>query len=143
MDGIFGGDGWGLVSICEECWADEWWADKHPEFAPGDHLSKDSYITLDRHKRACVGCGEPMMTNIHCRAFDRGVCSSRCYQRTYRKRRREHGGSTEPWKGSGRRICRTCKRPLKLSRKDARYCCNACRQQQYRTRFAASKAEAV
>jgi hypothetical protein len=135
-------DGWGLVSICEECWAGEWWNDKHPELAPGEHLSQCSYITLDRYERGYAGCAEPMMTNIGYRAFYWGVCSSRCYQRVYRKRRREHGGSTVPWKASGSKSCPTCKRSFKPSRKDARYCCNACRQKQYRTRLAASKVEA-
>lgn len=122
----------GLRSICFECWK---WGH--------DNESNDHGIKLERFERKCQGCGEPM--SIPCggyrgtwRWFNWGVCSMRCYQRTYRKRRRRGGGSSMPWKGKRRReICEACKRPLpEGQRRDGRFCSNRCRQWMYRRRHA-------
>jgi hypothetical protein len=88
-----------------------------------------------RRETKCPGCGEPIFTAPDFRSMRLSVCSARCYQRVYRKRRRDHG-STIDWKGDDRRIiCEACKRPLpEGQRRDPRFCSNRCRQWTYRRR---------
>ena len=116
--------GWELHSICFEC------------FKRGEGASQDSGLSLERVTRECAGCGEPISIPRHqyrgnWRWFSHGVCSMRCYQRAYRKRRRQHG-STIDWKGGIRARCECCKQLITSKRKDARFCSNKCRQRQYR-----------
>jgi hypothetical protein len=124
-------EGWHLRSICFEC------------FKNAD-VDSSSGIEFGRINHKCQGCGEPISLPIpgegrrFCgsfRWFNWGVCSMRCYQRLYRKRRRNHG-STIAWKPDRRRtICEACKRPLlKGQRRDTRFCSNRCRQWTYRQR---------
>jgi hypothetical protein len=125
---------WGLVSICFEC------------FKRGEGASKDSGLELERKNGQCQGCGEPISIPRHqyrgtWRWFSHGVCSMRCYQRAYRKRRRLGGGSAIDWKwkGDGPRFprCEACKAPLpKGRRRDGKFCSNRCRQWMYRRRHA-------
>jgi predicted nucleic acid-binding Zn ribbon protein len=122
--------GWGIVSICFECW--KWGYDNECE---------STGIRLDRIQRDCRGCGEPISTpNPHWkfkgawRRFAWQVCSDRCYQRAYRKRRRSNGGgSAIDWKSGRWRYCKVCKKRLPSElRADARFCSNKCRQWHYR-----------
>jgi predicted nucleic acid-binding Zn ribbon protein len=124
-----------LVSICFEC------------FKSADH-DEEAGIGLDRVTRDCRGCGEPMSipsgTFTGCwKPFNWQVCSNRCYQREYRKRRRRNGGSAVEWKWLGTgpsrfRHCEVCDKILPgLLRSDARFCSNRCRQWHYRRRRAA------
>ncbi|MPZ57978.1 MAG: hypothetical protein GEU91_16080 [Rhizobiales bacterium] len=124
--------GWGLVSMCFECF-------KHGDF------SEDSGLNLDREQRDCAGCGEPISIPVpgpgkHFRGtarwFNWAVCSNRCYQRAYRKRRRENGGkSTLDWKWGRPKNCEACKKPLPKGRRgDVKFCSNRCRQWTYRRR---------
>jgi|SRR6516165_395213 hypothetical protein len=115
--------GWSLVSVCMDCF-------KCTSDDDETHEKRQQ-----RYQRQCRGCGEPMLTPLS-GVFAYQVCSRRCYQRAYRKRRRESGGSTVPWKGHSP-TCAGCKRPFVPSRKDARYCSNACRQRAYRGRVTA------
>jgi len=93
---------------------------------------------LERYRGDCEACGEPMLVSS-ARDFRFGVCSNRCYQRDYRKRRRGRN-SVVDWKG--RRMnecCAVCKTPLdqwgkENKRKDAVYCSAKCRQWAYRRR---------
>jgi hypothetical protein len=113
--------GWALVSLCMDCFK--------RASAEETHEKRQG-----RHQRKCAGCGEPMLTPIY-RPFHNFVCSTRCYQRVYRKRRHEGHGSTVPWKAKGPFKCKACKKPLPDGqRRDARFCSNACRQRAYRQR---------
>ena len=128
MDEVNHSGGWGLVSICFEC------------FKRGGGASSDSGLDLSREQRECAGCGEPISIPI---GFFRGswrwfrwcVCSNRCYQRAYRKRRRRHG-STIDWKcPKPARRCEACKAPLPGERRsDSKFCSSKCRQWHYRRR---------
>jgi hypothetical protein len=87
---------------------------------------------LPRRETQCPGCGEPIFVspNLRPRLM---FCSTRCYQRDYRKRRREKGGSVVDWKGRYIK-CETCEKHYKPTRKDSKYCCAACKQWAYRMR---------
>jgi hypothetical protein len=110
-----------IASMCMDCFKAEY-----------NNESPDSGIRLERFRRDCAGCGEPMLTPARGR-FRWLVCSNRCYQRDYRKRRYGQD-STVPWKGGHMRCCQCCKTPIRSKRRDARFCCNACRQRTYRRR---------
>jgi hypothetical protein len=87
-----------------------------------------------RKETTCPGCGEPTFVAPNLRSHQLQFCSMRCYQRAYRKARRQHG-STIDWKGGIRARCECCKQfHLTSKRKDARFCSNKCRQWQYRQR---------
>jgi hypothetical protein len=80
--------GWGLVSLCMVCF----------KSASADETHEKQQ---QRYQHECQGCGEPMLTPIY-GPFSWQVCSKRCYQRLYRKRRREgRHGSTVSWKWAG------------------------------------------
>ena len=110
--------GWGLASVCMDCFKQ----------ADDEAASK-----LPRVQRLCEGCGEPMLTVVNARAWPWYVCSNRCYQRVYRKRRRGIG-STVPWKGHAP-SCQACRRQFKPKRADAKFCSAKCRQWHYRQRL--------
>jgi hypothetical protein len=100
-----------------------------------DHLGNPA----TRHTIQCGGCGEYISTIRNPRHQHWNYCSNRCYQRSYRKRRRGQD-SVVAWKG-GRpnKCCVVCKKPLDTygeqhKRKDAKFCSNKCRQWQYRRR---------
>lgn len=128
LDGVNHSGGWGLASICFECFK-------------CDGASEDSGLDLERTTRECQGCGEPVSIPFRRyrgagRWFQWGVCSNACYQRAYRKRRRQQGGSTIDWKhGDHRQCCECCKQPISGKRNDARFCSGKCRQWQYRRRI--------
>jgi|GEM_PF-3914107 len=115
FDGVDFGSGWELVPVCMRCF----------KAAGADHTSN-----LKRSVGSCQGCGEPILSPNEGR-FRFRVCSHRCYQRAYRKRRRTNGGSTIDWKGT-HRVCEACKADVTAQRKDARFCSNRCRQWAYR-----------
>jgi predicted nucleic acid-binding Zn ribbon protein len=102
---------WGadLVSVCVTCFKEE---------ADFDVTSRQP-----RYERQCNGCGEPIMTPTY-GVLGWQICSRRCYQRTLRKRHRREKS----------RCCKVCKKRLEPTRKDARFCSNACRQFAYRAR---------
>lgn len=112
------GNGWGLASVCMDCF----------KCASETETSK-----LDRCQRACRGCGEPMLTVVNARKGRWDVCSNRCYQRDYRKRRRGYL-SVVQWKTGPGRYCQCCKKPIRSKRRDAQFCSNACKQWAYRRR---------
>jgi predicted nucleic acid-binding Zn ribbon protein len=85
------------------------------------HVSETS--RQQRYERECNGCGEPIMTPLE-GVFGWQVCSKRCYQRALRKRHRRENS----------RSCKVCKDRFEPTRKDARFCSNACRQFAYRAR---------
>jgi hypothetical protein len=146
---------WGLVSICYECW--KWEALAHNRWEIENHKqsSDDHGLQAERAERKCQGCGEPISLPIPgegrrfigtWRWFSWGVCSMRCYQRAYRKRRRDGGGSTIDWKwnGDGPRHprCEACKVPLpRGKRSDVKFCSNRCRQWTYRRRRLSPRSE--
>jgi hypothetical protein len=119
MDACNHSGGWGLVSICFEC------------FKRGsDTASQDSGIGCDRKQCECNGCGEPISLPIppagqrfagFFRWFKHGVCSMRCYQRYRRKRIRKHGSMID-WKSSPRQhVCKACSKRF-VARTDAKFC---------------------
>ena len=87
----------------------------------------------------CSGCGEPIQTISNSRYLFWRYCSTRCYQRDYRKRRRGQN-SVVDWKGGRPNLfCAVCKTQLdhygkQHKRKDAVYCSARCRQWAYRRR---------
>ena len=91
----------------------------------------------------CYGCGETIHTIVNARNGYWNYCSNRCYQRSYRKRRRGQD-SVVDWKGRRpNNTCATCKKLIDSygeprKRKDARYCSDACRQKEYRKRLKAA-----
>lgn len=112
--------GWALASVCMDCF----------KCASDEETSNQK-----RYQCECRGCGEPMLTPRY-RPFHFLVCSNRCYQRDYRKRRR-NTGSVISWKGQYRQQpqCAVCKKHInKQSRTDVVYCSPACRQWAYRRR---------
>jgi hypothetical protein len=119
MTAVDWGTGWGLASVCGECFK---------------VASPNEIGPRERYSRECRGCGSPMLT-----VFTSEVCSNRCYQRDYRRRRRAGLGSTVDWKGHRSVRCAACEKPLcrwggRNKRKHAVYCSNACRQKAYRRR---------
>jgi len=83
LSGINWSGGWGLASVCMDCF----------KCAAVEEATK-----LQRHQHKCEGCFEPMLTVLNACAGQWRVCSPRCYQRVYRKRR--HGrDSVVAWKG--------------------------------------------
>jgi hypothetical protein len=128
LSGINWGGGWGLASVCMDCF----------KCAAVGETEGDT-TELQRHQHKCEGCGEPMLTVLDARAGQWRVCSPRCYQRVYRKRR--HGrDSVVDWKGECR-SCAVCKKPVEErrgqpKRKDAVYCSSKCKQWAYRRRHA-------
>jgi hypothetical protein len=134
---------WGLVSVCVECWKCAYDSAKKFEREHGRSASDSSAICCERVARDCAGCGEPISIPIPdkgyrfrgtFRWFNHCVCSMRCYQRVYRKRKRETGSSID-WKGVRRARCITCKKSIPNGKRaDAHYCSDACRQWHYRKR---------
>lgn len=113
MDGTT--NGWdGPVSICMECFKD----------ADSSNALSDKRLS-PRQQRQCEGCGEPVFVSPDIR-WRLQFCSTRCYQRQYRKRRHANGGSVINWKPPNK--CAACKKPLKTKRHDAKFCSNKCRQ---------------
>jgi hypothetical protein len=116
---------WNIASVCMKCFKDG-------HDYPG--TLRDSITRLDRVNTHCAGCGEPIQTVTNARKGRWNVCSNRCYQREYRKRRRGVQ-SVVDWKAENREPhCEACKRRFKRSRCDARFCSNRCRQCHYRRR---------
>jgi hypothetical protein len=111
MTGVWHGTGWGLASVCIECFK---------------VASTDETSTQERVQRDCCGCGEPMLTPLY-GPYDKLVCSNRCYQRDYRRRRRGRD-SVVDWKAKRPNAsCAVCKKLLdqwgkQHKRKDAVYC---------------------
>jgi hypothetical protein len=131
MDEARHSGGWGLVSICFECFKHGW-----------DGASREAGIKLERASRECAGCGEPISIPVGhftgaWRWFRWQVCSNRCYQRYRRKRIRKYGSCID-WKRSEREHhCPACHKRF-IARTDAKFCSNKCRQWHYRRRRAAS-----
>ena len=121
LTGVWHSGGWGIASVCMECFEYE-----------KDQKNKSSITQLERINTECDGCGEPIQTVTGAYRGHWNVCSNRCYQRAYRKRRRGVK-SVVPWK-SREPNCEACKRPFTPSRRDARFCSNRCRQWHYRRR---------
>jgi hypothetical protein len=111
------GWGWALASVCMNC------------FKVAD---KEECGTRSRHQCNCRGCGEPMLTRTYGPHYCHQVCSNRCYQRAYRKRRRGVA-SVLQWKMQDA-VCTACKCGMKPMRRDGRFCSNRCRQWHYRRR---------
>jgi hypothetical protein len=109
-------NGWGLASVCVGCF----------KCAGPDAVGPPS---LKRHQVGCAGCGEPMMTFVGMRNGSWHVCSNRCAQRDYRKRRRAYASGT-----NGQARCQSCNQILSSMRGNARFCSNRCRQRGYRQR---------
>jgi hypothetical protein len=97
-------------------------------------VARGSITHLDRINTECAGCGEPIQTVIGARKGRWNVCSNRCYQREYRKRRRGVQSVVERKAEDRPARCEACKQPIKRSRCDARFCSNRCRQWYYRRR---------
>jgi hypothetical protein len=95
---------WGVASVCMPCFKCE---------ASACEIGKQSRV-----QRTCYGCGAPLLIP----PYWGDVCSTRCYQRFRRQRKREL------------RRCTACKGAFKPARKDALYCSPKCRQSAYRTR---------
>jgi hypothetical protein len=72
----------------------------------------------------CLGCGEAMGPGSRARGLT--VCSVRCWWREYRARRRREM----------RQRCLACEETFVPTRRDARYCGDACRQHAFRERQA-------
>ena len=118
------GNGWGVASVCMDCFK---------------CLGDDSVTKLERETCECAGCGEPILTVKYPRKGHWNVCSNRCDQRVYRKRR--HGrSSVVDWKREYHLPrCKCCRKEF-TRRRDAQFCCSACRQWAYRRRkFGASR----
>src|SRR5271163_1868419 len=77
---------------------------------------------------ACAVCGQRVMAPPHRR--ESSVCSSRCYQRQRRARRRSLAKAT----------CAGCGLGFASKRKHTRFCSDACRQRAYRERTTAGRA---
>jgi hypothetical protein len=117
------GIGWTLASVCMACF----------KVASDDEIGPQK-----RFQRDCRGCGAPMLTPLH-GPYAKEVCSPRCYQRDYRKRRRGRN-SVVAWKARRPNTnCKVCKKSLdqwgqQHKRKDSVYCSPKCRQWAYRRR---------
>jgi hypothetical protein len=88
-----------------------------------------------REETTCPGCGEPIFVAPNLRSYQLQFCSMRCYQRSYRKRRRDTGSAID-WKFTDerRRQCAACKKLFRGKRRDAKFCSDGCRQWHYRRR---------
>jgi hypothetical protein len=123
--------GWGIASVCMKCFKDG-------HDCPS--TLHDSIFNNDRVNYKCAGCGEPIQTIVGTSRGQWHVCSNRCYQRNYRKRRRGRQ-SVVDWKAESHAPrCEACKRSIDSSRCDARFCSNRCRQWHYRRRKRAGAA---
>ena len=88
----------------------------------GSRIVRAFHVESDQVTIACRGCGKAGPVQFG--AF----CSSACYQRERRRRLRSQ-------------VCTGCRRSFIPTRKDARFCSDACRFRAYRGRLAA-KADA-
>lgn len=88
-----------------------------------------------RKETTCPGCGEPIFVSPNLRSYQLQFCSMRCYQREYRRRRRNTGSAID-WKlvASERHRCAACKKLVQGRRRDAKFCSDRCRQWHYRRR---------
>jgi hypothetical protein len=125
--------GWGPALLCMDCFKQE----NDVSVLGGDGSGKPA----PRHTIRCEGCGEYISTILNPRYRSWNYCSNRCYQRSYRKRRRgSRGGSVVQWKLECNRPhsrCVVCKNPIdrygeEKKRKDAKFCSSKCRQWAYR-----------
>jgi len=88
-----------------------------------------------RKEKTCPGCGEPIFISPNLRSHQLQFCSMRCYQRAYRKRRRDTGSAIDwKWTGERRHQCAACKKRFQGKRRDGKFCSNRCRQWAYRRR---------
>lgn len=76
----------------------------------------------------CLGCGQPMAARAGL-----AVCSHRCRKRELRARHRR----------DRRRVCLGCRRNFCPTRKDARFCSDACRFKAYRAKREAKAVQAI
>lgn len=117
--------GWGAALLCMECFKTE----NDVDVLGSDGQGKPA----TRHTIQCSGCGEYISTIRNPRHQHWNYCSNRCYQRSYRKRRRGQD-SVIDWKGRRpNNTCSACKKPIDTydephKRKDAQFCSNKCRQ---------------
>jgi hypothetical protein len=123
--------GWRPALLCMDCFKQE---------DDVSVLGSDGFgNAAPRHTVRCDGCGEYVSTILNPRHRNWNYCSNRCYQRSYRKRKRGRD-SVVDWKGHRRRSqCVVCKKNLdrygeKHKRKDAKFCSSKCRQWAYRRR---------
>jgi len=125
--------GWGPALLCMDCFKQE-----HDVSVLGsDRFGNPA----SRHTIQCAGCGEYISTILNPRHQHWNYCSNRCYQRSYRKRRRGRD-SVVDWKLENRRPthrCIVCKNRLDTygkehKRKDTKFCSPKCRQWAYRRR---------
>jgi hypothetical protein len=100
-----------------------------PEMPPPRRLKP----VLPRKEMTCPGCGEPIFVSPNMRSYQLKFCSMRCYQRAYRKQRR-NTGSTIQWKGERGHQCEACEQHFHGKRRDAKFCSDRCRQWMYRQR---------
>ncbi len=121
-------NGWGPALLCMDCFKQENSADILGLGLNGKPAS--------RHTMQCSGCNEYINTICNPRHRQWNFCSNRCYQRTYRKRRRGRD-SVVDWKRGPYNKCMVCKEQINpygkdRKRKDAKFCSNKCRQWHYR-----------
>ena len=120
--------GWQAVSVCMECFKEA-----RPDSTGEGKKYRNGRPLAPRRETKCAGCGEPIFASPDHKPRLQ-ICSFRCYQRIYRKRRRGVGSAVE-WKLENRPArCDACKQPIKQHRRDARFCSNRCRQWHYRRR---------
>ena len=123
--------GWGPALLCMDCFKQE---DSLDVLGAGQDGNP-----APRHTIQCAGCNEYISTIRNPRHQNWYYCSSRCYQRCYRKRRRGRA-SVVDWKGHRPNSqCIVCKKSLdrygeEHKRKDAKFCSSKCRQWAYRRR---------
>ena len=91
-------------------------------------MSLANVATVTALEVVCLGCGRLMAP----RTQGRPVCSMACYQRDWRRRRRE----------VRRHWCQCCHREFSPIRRDAKWCSGPCRWKAYRRRTAARAVEA-
>jgi hypothetical protein len=116
---------------------EEFLARKNLSLPPPPPLPKRRTPLAPRKETTCPGCGEPIFVAPNLRSYQLQFCSMRCYQRSYRKRRRDTGSAID-WKFTGelprRHQCAACKVLFRGKRRDARFCSDRCRQWAYRAR---------
>jgi hypothetical protein len=94
LDSTNYGTGWEPVSVCMECFK------RASPDNTGEGMKHRSGRPIEpRREMKCAGCGEPVFASPGHR-WRLLMCSARCCQRVYRKRRRKNGGSAIDWKGA-------------------------------------------
>ncbi|MDX1568420.1 MAG: hypothetical protein R3223_11510 [Longimicrobiales bacterium] len=114
--GLYGGTSWTVVPLCRQC-------------RPSGPEPWQSW-SWDRGPKPCQTCGRPVLNQVTRRMRHHTFCSDACeedYHAARQAAERREARDRE-------KECKACADEFTASRKDAKFCSDACRQKAYRRR---------